>query len=82
MIIDISLNALFGLLNLILTPVGNIQWTFTNDKLQPILEVLDMVFYIIPIRELMPIVFFFIALMGLRIAIAIIKTIWALLPIL
>lgn len=82
MIIDLFLNLFFGIATRMMSPLGKITWLFDISSIQPVLEVLRMVGYILPIKEFLPIIAFFIATMILRIAISLIKTIWSLLPLL
>ena len=44
-------------------------------------EILHVVYYILPIGKLTPIIVTIVAILGFRIVISIVKTIWALLPI-
>lgn len=57
-------------------------WTLnTSVYLQGLSKFLQVVYYILPIGKLSPIIFCFIGLMVFRIAVALIKTIWSLIPI-
>lgn len=58
------------------------SWTLdTSPYLSSLSEILSIVFYIIPIGKISPIIFCFIGLMAFRIIIAVITTIWNLIPI-
>lgn len=82
MLIDKLMNVIFGFINFILSPLGLVNFDFDVTKLEPILQYIKMAMYIIPIKELMPILVFIMAMMALRISVALIRTIWDLLPLL
>jgi hypothetical protein len=81
LIVESILGFIFGIINTILSPLGNIKWEFSANVLDGLFDALRVVFYIIPIKDLLPIIITFVALMTLRIAISLIKTIWDLLPL-
>ena len=57
-------------------------WTLqTSVYLQGLTNFLHVIYYILPIKNLSPIIYCFIGLMTFRIVISIVKTIWNLLPI-
>lgn len=57
-------------------------WTLnTSVYLQGLASFLHVIYYVLPIGKLSPIIFCFIALMLFRIAVALIKTIWSLIPV-
>lgn len=64
--------------------IGSVSfaWTLnTSVYLQGLASFLHIIYYILPIGKLSPIIFCFIGLMVFRIAVALIKTIWSLIPI-
>ena len=57
-------------------------WTLnTSTYLQGLTNFLHVIYYVLPIAKLSPIIYCFLGLMAFRIVIAVIKTIWNLLPI-
>ncbi len=82
MIIDGILTIVFGLIDFLLTPLGAIHFNFDISSITYVLQYFKMALYIIPFAQLSPILVFFIAMMGFRIVVSMIKTIWDLLPIL
>lgn len=58
------------------------SWSFnTSTYLQGLTSFLHVIYYILPIGKLSPIIICFVGLMAFRIAIALIKTIWSLIPV-
>ena len=60
---------------LLLSPLSSIQVNIPTGFLEKFVEIIRTAMYIIPLAQLMPIIVFFIALMGFRIVVSIIKTI-------
>lgn len=57
-------------------------WTLnTSIYLQGLANFLHVIYYVLPIGKLSPIIFCFVALMVLRIAVSLVRTIWSLIPI-
>lgn len=57
-------------------------WTLnTSIYLQGLTNFLHVIYYVLPIAKLSPIIVCFMGLMAFRIVVAIIKTVWNLLPI-
>ena len=57
-------------------------WTLnTSPYLATLSSIIAVIFYILPIRKLMPIITIFIASMVFRIVVTVISTIWDLIPI-
>lgn len=81
MITDAILSIVFGLVDLLLTPLTVLNFEFDISKIEPVLQYFKMALYIIPFGDLLPIVTFFIALMSFRIAISLLKTLWDILPL-
>lgn len=82
MIVEGLLSVVFGLVNTLLMPLNVVNFVVDSNVFKPILEVINMALYIIPFTELMPIFLFFVGMMFFRVIVSVIKTIWALLPIL
>lgn len=81
MIVESIFNLLFLPIEILLAPLTVINFVVDSSIFAPILSFLNMATYLIPIKALMPIIIFSASLMGFRIVISIIKTIWQLLPI-
>lgn len=57
-------------------------WTLgTSTYLQGLSNFLHVIYFVLPIGKLSPIIFCFVGLMTFRIAIALIRTIWSLIPV-
>lgn len=82
MITDSIINLFFIIVENMLKPLDMINFTLNITDLEPVLQYFRMAAYVIPLKELMPIFSFFVAMMTFRIIISVIKTIWQLLPIL
>lgn len=81
MIVESIFNLLFLPIEILLAPLTVINFVVDSSIFAPILSFLNMATYLIPIKSLMPIIIFSASLMGFRIIISLIKTIWQLLPI-
>jgi len=81
-ITDTLLDIVFGFVMLILSPVSNISVNIPTEFLTKFFEIIRMGMYLIPVVQLMPIIVFFVLMMGFRIIVSLIKTIWNLLPVL
>lgn len=82
MVTEGILTVVFGIVNIILMPLNVVNLVADGLSFAPITQFIGMALYLIPFKELMPIFVFFVSVMLFRIAIAIIKTIWDLLPVL
>lgn len=80
MIFEALLNVVFGVVNAILTPVSVIGWGFDLALCSPLGDILKVIYYVLPIGKLSPIITFIISMFVFRAVIALIKTIWAVLP--
>lgn len=80
MILELILTPIFNFINIILIPFDGITFVFRTDVFSTVMQYLNVVFYVLPIDNFIPIIGFMIALMGLRIVIALLKTIWGILP--
>lgn len=57
-------------------------WSFnTSAYLQGLTSFLHVIYYVLPIGKLSPIILCFVGLMTFRIIVALIKTIWSLIPV-
>lgn len=64
--------------------IGSVAFSWslnTSPYLQGLTNFLHIIYYVLPIGKLSPIIVVFLGLMTFRIIIAIIKTIWSLIPI-
>lgn len=82
MITDALFGIVFGLIDLLLTPLLVLDFNFNISSIEPVLQYFKMAGYLIPFAQLSPVFFFFVSLMTFRIAVSLIKTIWNLLPVL
>ena len=83
MIIDLLLIVLQGVVEILLLPLTAINIGVDFIASIPVIgEFLQVIAYILPWSNLLPLIILTVALFGLRIAIALVKTIWDLLPIL
>ena len=82
MLVEGILTVVFGIINILLMPLNVINFVFNALAFEPVVEFINMALYLIPFQQLMPIFIFFVSMMVFRIAVAIIKTIWDLLPVL
>lgn len=82
MIIEALLNVVFGIVNVILSPIELLNWGFDLVLLSPLVNILKVIYYVLPIGKLSPIIIFIVSMFVFRAVISLIKTIWDLLPIL
>ena len=82
MLVEGILTVVFGIINILLMPLNVINFVVNALAFEPVIEFINMALYLIPFQQLMPIFVFFVSMMLFRIAVAIIKTIWDLLPVL
>ena len=81
MIPDALINLIYSIVSGMMLPIEGLTFVVDLSKLQPILQYFQMALYIIPFAQLMPIFTFFVALMGWRIVVSILRTIWDILPL-
>lgn len=81
MIVEGIFNLLFLPVEILLAPLTVFNFVVDSSIFAPILSFLNMSAYLIPIKELMPIVLFSVSLIIFKIVVSIIKTIWDLLPV-
>ena len=81
MIIEGIFNLLFLPIEILLAPLTVINFVVDSSIFAPILSFLNMATYLIPIKQLMPIVLFSVSLIIFKIVVSLVKTIWDVLPI-
>lgn len=83
MIIDLILNLLQGILQLLLSPLEliNITIDFTSN-FSVINEFLSVIAYILPWNNILPLIAIVVGIVVFKAGISLIKTIWALIPVL
>lgn len=82
MIIEGICNVFFGLLSGLLSFLPDVNWDIKADFFTKFLEVLRVVGYLLPMKTVAAIFALVIAFTVFRIVIALIKTIWNLIPFL
>ena len=83
MIINSFLIILNGVVNILLAPLVPLNWAITTAfSINVISDFINIVAFVLPWSNIIPIIIFIIAMFAFRIIIALIKTIWDLLPIL
>lgn len=82
MIIEALLNVVVGIVNVILSPIELLNWGVDLVLLSPLVNILKVIYYVLPIGKLSPIIIFIVSMFVFRAVISLIKTIWDLLPIL
>lgn len=83
MIIDGILFILQSIVNILLAPLSALNWGFTTaTSIRVISDFINIVAFVLPWKNIMPIFTFVIAMFAFRAIVALIKTIWDLLPIL
>lgn len=82
MMTDSILNIVFLIVDYILAPVDLLNWGFNLFYLSPLFDILKVIYFVVPIDRIAPIIHFIIAMFCFRGVIALIKTIWDLLPVL
>lgn len=83
MIIDAILIMLQGIVNILLAPLTVLNWvTTTTINISVIQDFINIIVFVLPWQNIMPIIIFIIGMFLFRAIVALIKTIWDLLPIL
>lgn len=80
MILERIIDFFITIILAIISPLTSIDLQIPANIIQQVQVYLDIVFFILPIHNIVPIIIFLFALMTYRIIISIIKTIWALIP--
>lgn len=83
MIIDGVLIILQGIVNVLLAPLSVINWVVTTGiNIGVISDFINIIAFVLPWKNILPIITFIFGMFAFRAIIALIKTIWDLLPIL
>lgn len=82
MITDLMINLIYNVFMFVLGGYEPIHFNIDTTIFQTFSNFFAFIFYILPIKGLLPIVTIVTALMMFRILISVIKTIWDLLPLL
>lgn len=82
MIVEAIFNLLFGVLNRILFFLPDISWTVKADSFTKFFDVIRVAGYLLPMRTVFAILTLVVALTVFRIVVALVKTIWDLIPFL
>lgn len=83
MIIDGVLIILQGIVNILLAPLNVINWVVTTGiSIGVISDFINIIAFILPWKNIVPIFTFIICMFGFRAIVSLIKTIWDLLPFL
>lgn len=82
MITDMMINLIYSIFMFLLGGYQPLTFNIDTTVFRTFSDFLAFIFYILPMKGLLPIITIFAALMMFRIVISVIKTIWDLLPIL
>lgn len=83
MIIDGLLIILQGIVNILLAPLNVINWVVTTGiSIGVISDFINIIVFVLPWKNILPLIGFIVGMFGFRAIISLIKTIWDLLPIL
>lgn len=82
MILETIINILFLPLQALLSLLPDISWNVENNFLNSILDIFQVVCYLLPMKTVVAILTIIIAINVFKIVISIIKTIWQLIPLL
>lgn len=82
MIVEAVFNLLFGVLDRILFFLPDISWTVAADSFTKFFDVLRVAGYFLPMRTVFSILTMIVTLVVFRIVVALIKTVWDLIPFL
>lgn len=81
MISEFFINIIFGIVTGLMTLLPDIQWSVDTTAFQYFLDVIKVVGYLLPADAVMTVVGLIIDLTILRFVVALIKTLWDLLPL-
>lgn len=82
MVTDFLLNPIFSFIDLLLTPLNLVSWTVDTLINIPLLtDFFSVIAYVMPWSYVTPLIFIIFSIIGFKIVISLIKTIWELLPI-
>ena len=80
MITESIINFVLGLINNLLIPIDLVEYAVNLTKIDAIKEFLSMVVYIIPLSQLMPILYTQLVIIGYMLAMKIIRVIIEVIP--
>ena len=81
MISEFFINIIFGIVTGLMSLLPDIQWSVDTTAFQYFLDVIKVVGYLLPADAVMTVVGLIIDLTILRFVVALIKTLWDLLPL-
>lgn len=83
MIVDGLLFILQGILSVLLAPLTPLNWAITTGfSIGVISDFVNIVAFVLPWQNILPIITFIIVMFAFRAVVALIKTVWDLIPIL
>lgn len=82
MVLETIINILFLPLQALLSLLPDISWNVENNFLNSVLDIFQVVCYLLPMKTVVAILTIIIAINVFKIVISIIKTIWQLIPLL
>lgn len=82
MVLETIINILFLPLQGLLSLLPDISWNVENNFLNSVLDIFQVVCYLLPMKTVVAILTIIIAINVFKIVISIIKTIWQLIPLL
>lgn len=82
MVLETIINILFLPLKGLLLLLPDISWNVENNFLNSVLDIFQVVCYLLPMKTVVAILTIIIAINVFKIVISIIKTIWQLIPLL
>lgn len=74
------INVVLNIIDWALSPLNGLNWVFSNFDLSPLRNFLSVIYYILPIENILPIFVFIVSMFAFRIVISLVKTIWDILP--
>lgn len=80
MIFQGIITGILSVINFALSPLELLNWAFTTANLAPLKNFLGVIYYILPIAQLKPIIYFIISMFVFRIGISLVKTIFDIVP--
>lgn len=80
MIIEFIMNVVFSLLGTLFSALPNVAWNVNEGLLGTFFDLLDVALYIFPMGTVVAILTIVVSMQTFKIVIAIVKTIWDLLP--
>lgn len=81
MVVETLMNLVFGIVEGVLSILPNFSWSVENSFFSSALDLIRVACYLLPMGTVVSIITIINLLLVIRIAIAIIKTIWDLLPL-